>query len=414
MRVATGAVLFVVVLALAGVGFVAFVGDDGGTLSERWISDTGRDMKGNHHAPAVATVQGESFVYAPISDRGNGTGCGLFALDGGNGSIAWKQQVPRANCTIHAVADPTVADFDADGEQEVLASSTEQRVTAYGALSGDEAMRHELSAYGYTQPVVANLAPDSGRETAVVDVKGNLSLVRANGTALWSRDLDGMAWAQPTADDFDADGDAELAVGVAPPDGGRVVLIDGDNDTVWENDGIADSILWMGSGQADDDPAVELTVATSGGKIVVFDGKDGRVEWRQSVGDLAAVHDISDGDGDGDPEVYAVSKEGTLFALDAADGSVEWKTSLTTGTNMTPPPVVGDVDGDDDAEIVATTNDGKVTVVAPDSGNVLATYERSVPIYTHPALADLDGDGAEEIYVIYGDGRVVSLAYESD
>ncbi|MFB9808233.1 PQQ-binding-like beta-propeller repeat protein [Haladaptatus pallidirubidus] len=182
---------------------------------------------------------------------------------------------------------------------------------------------------------------------------------------------------------------------------------------MWQNDDIDDSILWMGSGQADGDQPIEISVATSGGEIVVLDGADGSVEWRRSVGELAAVGDISDGDEDGNPEVYAVSKEGTLFALDATDGSVEWETSLTTKTQMTPPPIVGDVDGDDETEIVAATNDGKVTVIGPDSGNVLATYERSVTIYTHPTLADLNGDGAEEIYVIYGDGRVVSLSYES-
>ncbi|SIR83967.1 Outer membrane protein assembly factor BamB, contains PQQ-like beta-propeller repeat [Haladaptatus litoreus] len=413
MRFATGAVLLIIVAVLAGVGVVAFTGDDGGTLSERWVSDTGRDMKGNHHAPAAATIGNQSFVFAPISDRGNGTGCGLFALNGETGDTVWKYQVPPANCTIHAVADPTVSDFDGDGTQEVLAASTEERVTAYDVLSGDEEMRHELDEYGYTKPVVANLTADSEPETAVVDVQGQLSLVRTNGTELWSRDLGGMVWARPMADDFDADGSNELAVGVTPGGGSHVRLLDGNNETVWKNDDITGSVLWMGYGQADDDPAIEISVATSDGEIVVLDGADGSVEWRRSVGDLAAVHDITDGDGDGTPEVYAVSREGTLFALDATDGSVEWETSLTTETQMTPPPIVGDVDGDDETEIVAATNDGKVTVVAPDSGNVLATYERSVPIYTHPALADFDGDGAEEIYVIYGDGRVVSLSYES-
>ncbi|WP_458209390.1 outer membrane protein assembly factor BamB family protein [Haladaptatus sp. NG-SE-30] len=414
MRVVTGVVLLVVVAALVGVGFFAFGTDGGGTLSERWVSDTGRDMNGNHHAPAAATFSNQSLVFAPISDRGNGTGCGLYALDAGDGNVVWNHRVPPANCTLHAVADPTVADFDGDGDREVLASSTERRVAAYEALSGEETMRHELDTYGYTQPVVANLAPESGRETAVVDVQGRLSVVSANGTGLWHRNLGGMVWAQPTTADFDADGSTELVVGVAAHGGGRVVLLGGDNTTEWQTDAIEDSILWLGSGQADGDPAIEISVATSDGAIVLLDGADGSVEWRRSVGDLAAVHDVVDADDDGTPEVYAVSRDGTLFALQATDGTVEWKTSLTTGTQMTPPPVVGDVDGDDDAELVTATNDGKVTVVAPDSGRVLATYERSVPIYTHPTLADLDGDGADEIYVIYGDGRVVSLSYESE
>lgn len=52
-------------------------------------------------------------------------------------------------------------------------------------------------------------------------------------------------------------------------------------------------------------------------------------------------------------------------------------------------------------------------MVDPNSGDVLATYERAgeVPIYTHPTVADTNGDGTAEIYVMYGDGRVVALAY---
>ena len=80
---------------------------------------------------------------------------------------------------------------------------------------------------------------------------------------------------------------------------------------------------------------------------------------------------------------------------------------------MTPPPSMDDVDGDGESEIVTVANDGLVSVVNPDSGRVLATYEREgeVPIWTHPTLADTDGDDTAEIYVIYGDGRVVALAY---
>ena len=42
---------------------------------------------------------------------------------------------------------------------------------------------------------------------------------------------------------------------------------------------------------------------------------------------------------------------------------------------------------------------------------MLATYERDVPIYTHPVVADLAGEAGTEVLVTYGDGRVVALSF---
>jgi len=79
---------------------------------------------------------------------------------------------------------------------------------------------------------------------------------------------------------------------------------------------------------------------------------------------------------------------------------------------MMPPPNLGDLDGDGSSELLAAGNDGSVTVLDPATGDVLSSYARDVPIYTHATLADSDGDGASEAYVTYADGRVVRLDYE--
>lgn len=387
-----------------------------GTLTERWTSDTARSILGNHHAPAAGRIGDEGLVYAPTSGRMGTQECRLVAMDAINASERWHYQVPPANCTIHSVADPAIADYDTDGTPEILATTTEETVDAFNPLTGAKEMEANLSDYGYTQPIVADLTGNSTNEIIVVDVDGNIFVLRPDGRTVWTKELDSYTNAQPAVADFDADGDTELAVGLVG--NGNLYMLSGDGTQQWVLQAPFDSaITWMTTGQADSDDAIEVIVATDRGVVAAVDGKSGEVQWRQNLGSYAAVHVMGDGDGDGTPEVYAVAKDGGLRSLNASDGTVEWETTLTsTDIPMMPPPSMGDVDGDGAPEIVAVTNDGLVSVVDPGSGEVTATYEREgeVPIYVHPTLADTDGDGTEEIYVIYGDGRVVALSYSEE
>ena len=405
MRTAT----LLAVLALAG-GLLGVVGygvlDDGGTLSATWTSDTGRDIAANHHAVAV----GEGAVYAPVSGADRSENCALVALDAADGSTLWTDGVPAANCTLHSVADPTVADVDGDGTVEVVATSTERVVLGFDAATGTEAFRYGLSTYGYTKPVVADLADAPGRELVVVDVDGTAFVFSSEGETLWTHEFGEKVWAQPDVADFDGDGEAEL---LAAGRSGGAVLFAGDGSVEWRSSVVDDdAITWGASGQADDDAAFEAVFSTVDGAVVAVDGASGEVEWRVAHGEFAAVRAFGDGDGDGDAEVYVTTREGTLRALDAATGVEEWSTEVVTErVQMMPPPVLGEVDGDDRPELVAAGNDGSVTLLNAEDGSVVDSYARDAPVYTHATLADADGDGRAEAYVMYGDGRVVRLDY---
>ncbi|MFC7079979.1 PQQ-binding-like beta-propeller repeat protein [Halorussus caseinilyticus] len=324
------------------------------------------------------------------------------------------------NCTIHSVADPTLADVDGDGVREVLATSTEKTVVAFDAATSEVAFERNLSAYGYTRPVVANFTGDSRPEVVVVDVHGTVFVVRPGGEesadaeTVWTRKLPAdYVWGQPHVEDFDGDGSPELAVALG---NGRLTLLDNDGSVAWNRSvGAGDSVTWFTTGQVDDDRPAELVTATSGGNVSLFDGEDGDRLWRKSFSAYAAVDAVGDGDDDGTAEVYATARDGNLRAIDAESGDVEWTTSLTTvNAQMTPPPVLGDVDGDGDAELVAASNDGRIAVVSPASGEILATYSRETPLWTNPTLADVDDDPAAEILATYGDGRIAALSYENE
>ncbi|WP_049900018.1 outer membrane protein assembly factor BamB family protein [Halococcus agarilyticus] len=413
MQPRTGLAAVLVVAVLAGTAVLGFgaVADSGGSLTERWVSTTASDTRANHHAPAAGRIDGSGMVFAPISGEDDTDQCALVAQNASDGSSRWREPIPSANCTIHAVADPLLADFVGDDTREVIAATTEQEVAAYDPRTGELVFQHDLTDYGYTQPVVADLTGDGTNELVAVDVRGTVSVLRPDGTTAWTATLDSYTWGQPTVADFDGDSGNELVVGTSS---GRLVLFESDGSVVWNRSRpFASSITWMTTGQADDDRATEIVTATDGGRVVAIDGERGAVQWRRDLGAFAAVHAFGDGDGDNQSEVYAVAKDGTLRSLDASDGSVEWTTQLTTeSVQMMPPPSLGDVDGDGNRELVATTNDGIVSVVDPRSGDVLASYDRDVPIYVHPTVVDTDDDGTAEVYVVYGDGRVVALSYD--
>lgn len=383
MRVVTALVAVVVAGGLLAVAGYGLVGADGGTLSAAWVSDTGRQISSNHHAAAVA----DGTVYAPISGRDGSDGCALVAVDADGGETRWRYGVPPADCTIHSVADPAVADVTGDGAPEVVAATTEKEVAGFDPEDGDVTFRHGLSDYGYTKPVVADIAPAPGEELVVVDVTGTVVVVGADGSERWTHAFDEYVWSQPVVADFDSDGGPELLVAGRS---GTAVLFSGDGSVEWRSavaDG--DSVTWATTGRG-----------------------DGGVEWRRNVGEFAAVNAFSAGGPDAPPVVYVTSKDGRVRALDAETGAVEWATEIVTErVQMMPPPTLGDVDGDGADELVAPGNDGSVTVLDPATGDVLATYARDAPVFAPATPSDADGDGAAEAYIVYADGRVVRLEY---
>jgi outer membrane protein assembly factor BamB len=398
--------LLAVVVAVGGVGAFA-VASGGPGLTERWVSDTESTVGGNHHAVAAARIDGRGWVFAPIGGRGGGSGCALVALDAG-GETRWSDPVPAANCTIHAVSDPAVADRTGDGRVEVLAATTERRVTAHDPLTGEETFSWPLSDYGYTRPVVADATGDGDRNLVVLDVRGTVFVLDPDGE-VWNRSFGSYTWAQPAVLDADGDGEPEVLAGF---DDGRVRSFDGATGRVEWNRSTGGPVTWLTVGDGDDDPAAEAVAATSDGRVVAIDGARGTVEWERDLGRLAAVRAFDDADADGVVEVYATARDGVLRSLDARTGETEWTTALTgADVQMTPPPSLGDLDGDGRPEVVAVTNDGIVRVIGPGTGTVRATYERDASVYTHVTLADLDADGKDEVYVPYGDGRVVALGF---
>ena len=401
--------LLFVLLAIGVLGTFQMLGS-GGTLTELWVSDTARDTIGNHHAPTAKHVGDETLIAIPVNaNTGQQVGdCALYVF-GVDLEKQWQTSVPPDDCNIHTFGDPTIADLDGDGGDEVFVATTERVIRVHDARTGQELFRRDLAGWGYAAPVITDFTPSKGRELIVADLSGGVAAFDSSGASLWSQNFSSIV-APIFVEDFDADGTNELAIG----EGKNVIIIESDG-TIATQTGVEGSVTWMTTDQADDDSAVEIVAAASNGRIVAVDGETGKIEWEQEYNTLAAVYAFGDGDEDGQAEVYAVAQDGKLRALDASDGVVEWTTTLTTkDVQMMPPPALGDLDGDSAPELVAVSQDGVVSVVNPKSGSIVDSYKRDVPIWMRPTLAELDNDEGLEILVTYGDGRVVALSFSSE
>ena len=397
------------VVAASGALAVVLV-PSGPTLAATWTYEAPAGAAGNHHGAAVATVDGRPLVLAPISGEGEGPACRLVALEGGSGAVAWRHDVPPAACTVHAVADPTVAPWQ--GRPAVLVATTERALFALDPATGEVRSRYDLESYGYAPPLVVDVAPAAGDELLVADARGTVQLLDADGAVLWRRSLGAFVWTTPVVGDLAGDGEPRVAVGTSD---GRLVVLRADGSTALEvAEPFAGAVSWLAAGQLDDDAAVELVATTGRGEVVAVDAATGAVQWRRSFATFAAVGPVHDGDGDGVPEVYVTAADGAVRALGGETGHEEWSVGVAEeDVQMLAPPALGDVTGDGVPDLVIASNDGRVVALEAATGAALADADRDATAFEPPTLADLDDDEELEVVVVFADGTVVRYDYRA-
>ncbi|PSP89283.1 hypothetical protein BRC90_05250 [Halobacteriales archaeon QS_4_69_34] len=191
MRFRTAAVAVLVLAALGAVvaysfmpgiiggGSTAEVGGQviGEEFRERWVSDVSTSLESNHHAPAGAFVDGESYVAIPINSR-QGTVCALSVVDG-DGAERWRTSIPEEECSVHSYSDPVIADGDGDDSFELVATTDDGLVAVVDPNTGEVTASYERDVPVRTFPTLTDYDGDGIEEVLVVYGDGRVVALSA-------------------------------------------------------------------------------------------------------------------------------------------------------------------------------------------------------------------------------------------
>jgi len=205
-------------------------------------------------------------------------------------------------------------------------------------------------------------------------------------------------------DDFDGDGDTDIAFGNSFVNTISVVLGNGDGtySEPWIY-GAGDNPHAIASGDLNGDGAPDLAVSNDYDyNIGLFLGNgDGSFQSMTTTGvghrpGAVAVRDL---DGDGSPDLVVGGYEAISVLLNNGDATFQQLPVMATGVS-TGVLTMGDLDGDNHLDLVTVSIDGVFIYFGTGDGTFVPGGSYQAPIYPrNAAIGDLDGDGQPDLAV---------------
>jgi hypothetical protein len=341
----------------------------------------------------------------------------------------------------------TNADFNGDGKQDLAAQNfgTDNVSVLLGNGDGTFQGKQDFTVGdGPTAVISADFNSDGIADLAVSNQNSNnVSVLLGNGDGTFRGKPDLAAGTSPTSvagADFDGDGDADLAVSNSASNNVSVLLGNGDG-TFGAAQPYSVSVGGISPNQIitddfDGDGDVDLATAHvgdnvpefpkfHGGVTILFGNGDGTFQNARKVVQVFLNYSVAsaDFDDDGDRDLVATHygmtsgcciSGGVSVALGNGDGTFGAARFIRVGTGHTGPSSVAsaDFDGDEDADLAVSNSATDDVSVMLGSGDGTFGAAQNFPANDLPAFVistDLNADGVADLAVANQNSNNVSV-----
>jgi hypothetical protein len=352
--------------------------------------------------------------------------------------MQWRH---RLNAPLSA--SPYTVGFDAKNAQNTILFTRAGELTCLDAQGELRWTRHSGAAMEASPAVFHHWS--GARMLAVVDPRGTLTAVQADGNVRWAVELGGVPTIQgPVAVDLSPFPGEEIVVAL---ESGEVVAVAANGKSVWRIK-VADDPVRVAAQSNEDPDDARVWVASTGepAELTAVDGT-GEIRWHRPLpatvvdgpyamarngedvllvlmrfGQLIQLRQFDGEESDtwrnpsnsedrfvalqpsSDPAIYVASSEGVKSLSDSLEQ--QWHVAIPQLTSIAAVPA------HERMALVAGRADGSVWGIAED-GAIVWKDTRAVGAVTHaPVLIDLEGDGG--VHCVYGaeDGVVRAVVLD--
>ena len=330
----------------------------------------------------------------------------LRLLDPATGRAMWSVARPGGKDMIRPPVPLCV-----DGGCDVLVT-TPPGVWRVSGRDGSEVAQYRAGEV-YAPPLVADLDGDGAQEVIVVtwEKQRTLWVLDEQLRPKQKVELPQGSYAAPLLDDVDEDGRADAVLSLIGGYAAAVSLRE-PTEVLWtvELGGWAmhtPAKLPRGTGSAD------YVFTTRNKEIVVVSGSGEIVARREGVAWGSASATVLDVDGDEQPEVFVAGPGGAIRRM-TPELEDQWTTVFSPSSRreeLLPlgPLQVHDLDGDGKLELVAGWEDGLVMVVSAAHGELRWSFRAGDKIEAPTVIGDADADGIAELFVSSHDRGLYAL-----